>query len=392
MSFSDLAFVDATGIHSPDYPTVFEFIKDQYRAIYGADVYLEADSPDAQWLAIMALALYNASEENVAVYNSFSPQTAQSAALTSNVKINGISRSAPTYSQVDLTIVGTFGTVITNGVAQDTLNQKWDLPSPTNIPFSGQIIVTAQAQEIGAIQALAGTVNKIATPTNGWQSVNNLNDAAIGEPVETDAELRATQTVSTMIPNLTVLDGIIGAVKTLTGVTEVSARENDTNFISGSLPPHSISLVVEGGVSQEIADTIYTKKGSGTGTFGTTSIVSVDARGVPNTINFFRPTNVPIFVEITLDALVGYTNAIGDEIKQAVTDYINNLGFGKSVLTTKLYCPANLEDIDAVGSETFDIQTITTRRDALPYTEANINIEFFENPITITTNIIIVII
>ena len=57
-AIGDLVFVDATGLRYPDYPTVLEYLKNEYRAIYGADTYLEADSQDGQWVSILALSMY----------------------------------------------------------------------------------------------------------------------------------------------------------------------------------------------------------------------------------------------------------------------------------------------------------------------------------------------
>ena len=212
MAIADLAYVDATGFHYPDYPTVLEQLKDEYRTIYGNDVYLEADSQDGQWVAVMALAIFDTMQVAASVYNSFSPLTAQSDALSRNVKINGIRRRVATYSQVDLRIVGQVGTTINNGQAEDTLGQKWNLPVSVTIPVGGEITVTATAVDIGAKTASANTITKISTPTLGWQTVNNALAAVPGNPVETDAELRKRQKVSTALPSLSVLDGIVGAV------------------------------------------------------------------------------------------------------------------------------------------------------------------------------------
>ncbi|MCR2237237.1 hypothetical protein NSX43_25050, partial [Salmonella enterica] len=93
--------------------------KEQYRGIYGADTYLEADSQDGQLLAVFALAIHEANSAAISVYNAFSPATAANAALSSNVKINGLVRGAATRSSVDLRIVGQGGVTIVDGVAMD---------------------------------------------------------------------------------------------------------------------------------------------------------------------------------------------------------------------------------------------------------------------------------
>ena len=295
MAIADLIYVDATGFHYPDYPTVLQYLTDEYKAIYGADTYLAPDSQDGQWLAIQALAIFDTMQVAAAVYSSFSPLTAQADALSRNVKINGIKRRAATFSTADLLIIGTAGTVINNGQAEDTLSQKWNLPASVTIPPGGSITVTATATEIGSVTAGPNTINKIATPTLGWQSVDNATAATVGDPVETDAELRRRQTFSTALPSLTVLDGTIGAVASVPGVTRFRGYENDSDVADANgIPAHSIAIVAEGGDQQAIGDAIAVKKTPGTGTYGTTTVTTYDQYGLPNLIDFFRPTPATI--------------------------------------------------------------------------------------------------
>lgn len=325
--------IDANGITAPTYAEVLEYLKAQYRAIYGPDTYLESDSQDGQLLAVFASSINDANATAIAIYNSFSPSSAQGAALASNVKINGIAKKAASYSSADLLLVGQAGTQISNGMAKDGNGNKWALPAMVTIPPSGSITVTATCQTIGAVAAAAGTITQIGTPTYGWQTVTNAAAVAVGAPVETDAALRQRQSVSTALPSLTVLDGIIGAVSNISGVTRVAAYENDTDATDANgIPPHSISLVVEGGDSAAIANAIAAKKTPGSGTYGTTAIVVQDVYGRPITIRFYRPAAAAITATVNLKALTGYTTQTGAAIQQAVSDYVNSvaLGGGKS--------------------------------------------------------------
>ena len=126
--------IDAAGIRAPSYGEVLQYFKDQYRNIYGADTYLEADSQDGQLLAVFAMAIHDANTAAVQVYNAFSPATASGAALSSNVKINGLARGVATRSSVDLRIVGQGGTTISGGVALDGDRVQWELPASVTIP------------------------------------------------------------------------------------------------------------------------------------------------------------------------------------------------------------------------------------------------------------------
>jgi len=377
MAIADLVYIDATGFHTPDYPTVLDFLKSEYRTIYGNDVYLEADSQDGQWIAVQALAIFDTLQVAQATYNSFSPLSAQKDALSRNVKINGIRRLIASYSQVDLLIVGQPGTTIVNGQAEDSLTQKWSLPASVVVPVGGSITVTATAAEIGAKTAAANTINKIATPTLGWQTVNNPLAAVEGSPVETDAELRKRQTVSTALPSLSVLEGIVGAVASLAGVSRFRGYENDTGATDANgIPAHSMAIVVEGGDAQAIGEAIAVKKTPGSPTYGTTTVTTYDKYGLPNDINFFRPTVATIGVEVTIDALQGYTTGFAALIAAAVAELLNNLEIGDDVLITKLYVPANLPG-NAAGS-TFDLTQIRIKKNAGAFGTSNIVLAFNE--------------
>lgn len=92
------ATVTAGGISAPDYQTILDTLKSYFQQIYGSDAYLEPDSKDGQ---MVALAVHDANNAAISVYNCFSPATGYGAALTSNVKINGIARKGATNSTVD---------------------------------------------------------------------------------------------------------------------------------------------------------------------------------------------------------------------------------------------------------------------------------------------------
>jgi len=369
--------ISATGITAPSYADIFAYLQAQYRSIYGADLYLEADSQDGQFLGVLAAAINDANAVAIGIYNSFSPSTATGAALSSNVKINGIAREVPSFSTVDLTLTGQAGTTINNGVVSDIAKNRWSLPATVTIPSGGTITVTAVSQALGAIAAAAGTVTTIATPTLGWQSVTNPVEAAPGAPIESDAELRTRQTISTALPSQSILDGIVGAVAGVSNVTRYVAFENPTDTTDANgIPAHSISLVVEGGDVAAIASQIALKKTPGTGTYGTTSQIVNDAYGQPTTINFYRPTDVPITVNITVKALTGYSSDIGDQLKQALVDYINALVIGGDVLLTKLYLPANL--FGSVASGSYEVTSLLIARDGGTPASADLVMAFNE--------------
>lgn len=384
------ATVTAEGISAPDYQTILDTLTSYFQQIYGSDAYLEPDSKDGQMVALVALAIHDANNTAISVYNCFSPATGYGAALTSNVKINGIARRGATNSTVDLVLAGTAGTSITNGTVKDTNNVIWRLPASVSIGVGGTVTVTATCSNSGAVAALAGTITTINTPTRGWASVTNPAAATVGVPAETDAELRIRQGQSVALPSLTPFEGVDGAIANVAGVTRHKLYENDNGATdSNGLPPHSISAIVDGGDVTEIAQTIRGNKGQGTATYGTTSVTVPDTYGNPHVISFSRSTDVPIYGHITLKAFTGYTSQIGVQIQQAVADYINGLTIGDDVLLSRIYSPANLGVVSGGNARYYDIQELLIGKSAGSVAAANIIIGYNESASCKPENIVL---
>lgn len=373
------ATVTASGISAPDYQTILSTITGYFQQIYGTDAYIDPDSKDGQMIALYALGIHDANNAMITVYNSFSPATAQSGALSSNVKINGITRQAATKSTVDLVITGLPGRLITAGAVRDANGGLWDLPVNAIIDVSGTMTVTATSRQNGNVTAQAGAINQIATPTRGWYSANNPLAATPGSNAETDLQLRQRQVRSTALPSQTTLDGIDGSLLEVDGVTRVRIYENDTDIVdSNGLTPHSISCVVDGGDSTEIATVISKKKDQGTATFGTTSIPLTGKYGEPKIIKFSRPVIVGVFVNISLSVYPGYTSAVADSIKVEVAKYINSLRIGDDVLVSRVYSPANLGVMSGGDSRYYDINSLTIGKSAGGVAASNIAIAYNE--------------
>lgn len=342
--------VDANGISAPPYNDILLSFQASYRAIYGADTLLDPDDQDGQWLGILAKAQSDTNQAIIATYNQFSPATAQGGGLSSVVKINGIARLVSSNSSAVITVVGQAGRAIINGIVGDNLSQntEWQLPAIVTIPDSGTINVTAVCTQSGAFTADAHTLTVILTPTAGWQTADNAANAAPGAPVESDAQLRRRQGVSTQAPSQTVLGGIVERIANLSGVVHYKAYENDTDTTdANTLPPHSICLSILGGDLQLIVDIIGRDKADGCSTYGggtgaTSGTYADPISGVPYTINYNIPTELTIAVSVHITAGIGYSSAIGDEIQAAIVAAINALEIGDHVQYTRLYPPALL--------------------------------------------------
>lgn len=368
------AQVTTAGVSAPTYDQIKQSMEESYRAIYGADIYIPADSQDGQVIALLARAINDANNTIRAVYNSFRPGGAQGAGLSSAAKLIGMKRKVATFSTAVGNVVGVNGTTITNGVVTDTNGNKWNLPASVTIPGAGFISVTVTAALAGAFAQPTGSINQIATPALGWQSFVSTSDSVPGQAVESDAAIRRRQTTAAGLPSLTSLAALQSALEALDGVTRVRIYENSTNAVDGNgIPARNIAVVIEGGDVAEIAETIGQKKAPGPGTFGADAQNYTDpVTGIDYVINFKVLAYQAVSIAMTVQALTGWSSAVATAIQQAVADYINALPIGEDVQYLRLMAPSYLNG----GSEngTYEITVLTADGGvvdvAIPYNKA----------------------
>jgi len=369
-------YIDSTGIHVPTYQDILDQLVSQAKSIFGNDIYLENDSQDYQWISINAKAISDSFNAAVIEYNQRSPRSAIGAGLSGLVRVNGMTRNPATYSTCPLKVSGTFGTTINNGIVQDITANQWYLPALVTIPALGYVYVTAICAVTGPITALIGEINAIVTPTLGWSAVTNEVAAVPGSAQETDAALRARQKVSTSLPSRTILEGTLGAILEVDEVTRARVYENDTNATdSNGLPAHSISAVVEGGLSTDIANAIFYKKNPGVYTYGTTTVSVTDSYGTVTDIRYIIPTYVDVRVTVTIKMLTGYSSAYKDAIKANLLAYLNGLNIGETVFNSSLW-QASLSAADSLNNPTFSVLGVVAAEGAAAQTTANVVVAF----------------
>jgi hypothetical protein len=340
-------FISSAGLTVPDYNDILNGLYvPGFLAIYGQNSYLGNDSAPFQLMSIIALAANDCNAGLVLAFNNMSPALAIDAGLSEIVAINGLSRKAATNSICSVTLSGTAGAVVNNGiVANSVTGDLWNLPASVTIGSGGTVTVTATAQAAGTINATANQLTTITTPTAGWTSVTNgSNVPTLGQPVETDSQLRLRQAQSVALPSQTPLDATIAAIETVASVTRVNVLENVTGSTdSYGNPGHSITCVVEGGITLAVATAIYENRGLGVLTNGNVSgspltpqtqsvAVTSPNSGLVTTIGFIQPpVYVTIYVIVNAHLLPsGGTLSAAQilAIQNAIIAYIDSLAIG----------------------------------------------------------------
>lgn len=211
--------------------------------------------------------------------------------------------------------------------------------------------VTFKAQVAGALEALAGTLATIATPVAGWSSVSNVADATLGAARESDDALRVRRESELQIATggskeairdhvLKVGDGSTDPAKQ---VQSCQVFKNDTDLTDANgLPPHSVEVLVRGGIDDDIALAVFQAVSAGTQMVGTETSSIIDSEGNSQEVKWSRPTEIPIYISPTVSyeaskwpGASAATN-VGTAIKGALVTYGERYPIGQDVRLSPL--------------------------------------------------------
>lgn len=230
-----------------------------------------------------------------------------------------------------------------------------------------------QAEDFGPIEQPVNTITTIATPVLGWDSVTNPISANTGRLKETDAELRERFRVSKFERASNILEALYSALINLDAVEQVVIYENDTDVTDDKgIPAHSFLPIVLGGISTNIAQTIWENKPLGIRSYGNTSVTIYDSQGFPHDIGFERPNPVNIYISIELVTDSNYPQDGDAVMKEALAAYMEaNFGIGDDVVYSRLYTPIN----SVPGHQVLDMSIGTSPS---PAGKINIPVDFNE--------------
>ena len=297
------------------------------------------------------------------VFSQFDPDAATGAALSGLVRLNGIERAEGKPSTVQLQLTGIAATVIRKGQRVSDAQRQivWITQADVKLDVKGQGSVTALTEDKGAYTAMPGQLSVILTPVVGWNAVSNAAAAVPGAIEERDPVLRQRRDQSTMAPASSPVEAIYANLRNVPGVDFVRVLINNTLVTdSRGIPPKAIAAVVVGGEDKDVARVLLERSPALSEWYGNALFVVTDNLGDTYPVQWVRPTEVPIFVEIDIQSLGDgeLTDDYGARIADAIVIYSRfgapGLGIpvtagydqdgivpGESVVAPRLYTPIN---------------------------------------------------
>lgn len=212
------------------------------------------------------------------------------------------------------------------------------------------------AVDDGEIRVDVGELSEINVAVSGWNSVyNNAEEFYTGTEPEDDPDFRAKRERELASTGSSTLDAIIAAVSLVSGVTDVVGYENPYPTPQGIMPPHSMWLIVRGGLDADVAQAIYDSRAGGrAGLVGDEVVTINDSQNRPHDIRFDRPEELSLYISYTVTTEDGWggTDSVA-EIKAAAKAYIDSLRTGHDIIHGKLESAG--QDVSGV----YDVTALT---------------------------------
>lgn len=239
----------------------------------------------------------------------------------------------------------------------------------------------------GVFPQEALSIDTISVPISGWDSVVNPVAATTGRLTETDEELRERFRNSKFFQSQNIVESILDALRNVSGVTDVVIYENDTGTVDANgVPAHSFLPIVLGGLPSDVAQAIWENKPTGIPSVGNTTVQVADSQGLLHSISYRQPTEVPVYVKMTISDLGTMPGDADAQVKQNLSNYSDNNQFiGDDVIYSRLYTPIN-----SVAGFTVNSLTIGTAPN--PTGMANIVIGFDQVGVISAENITVTIV
>lgn len=368
------------GIQVQTFQEIYDELAAGYREIYGDDINLDPDSPDGQRVGIEAQARLDLQTYGLTLYQQLDPDFALGQSLNRIIKLAGITRRPANRSQVDVTVTTDRPLTLPEDYqVEDDLGQTWVTLSERTL-VSGANTVTLFAQNFGAVEADANTIDTPVTVVIGVLSVDNPAAATVGRDEETDEELRIRRNRSLSLPATSTVGGLFTALGNLVGVTDLVVYENDqdTTDTERDMPPHSIWPVVEGGAVADIVEAIAKNKTGGTVLKGTVEGTYTETLQKPNgdeyvilhEMSFDRPVEVRLYVRLTATRKEASDPVDVAQIQQEVA--ARTFTINENVLASDLY-----RNVYQAG-ENFIATDLEVSTDDVAYTDARLETDFDE--------------
>ena len=343
-------YIGINGLVTQDLESIQTQLMESFKGIYGQEINVEQNSPDGQWINILAQEKKDILDLATTYYNNLDTDRVVGIPQQILYKLNGLTINAYTYSFVyvtveisqNVTLQGLDDNIenadVTGYTVRDENGNRWIL-AETQVLAPGTHTLSFRAAELGGVTALPNTINIMETVIKGVTSVNNTASNYItGNQGETSAQFRQRRNRAMSVASQGFDESIESQMLNLSTVSQCKVYSNRTNSTDAdSIPAHGIWVIVEGGTSDEIGRIIYNNLTPGTPMKGSQTVTITKQNGNTETVKYDLPAPATLYIKATIQAFDGTLDE--DSIKTQLLEELDyNIGemAESAVITTML--------------------------------------------------------
>ena len=318
-------------------------------------------TPQGQLATSIAAIIYNAYETFQLYTNQVDPAYASGRMQDAIGRIYNMVRNPALPTSVQALCSGLPGVVIpVDALAVATDGNLYRCTAEGTIPSGGSITLAFACTEVGPIACPAGTLNKIYQAISGWDSITNPTDGTPGIDTENRAEFEARRSVSVAVNSLGTLAAIRAAVLAVADVLDTYVTENDTDspvtVLGATLAAKSVYVAAVGGLDEDVARAIWSKKAPGCAYNGNTTVTIYDTDGYASPypsydVKFERPITLAILFAVTIAASAQVPSDATTQIQAAIVSaFSGGDGGQRAKIGGKIYASRFYAPIAAIGA------------------------------------------
>lgn len=366
-------YIGINGLVTETYEESLNNLKQAFRQIYGADVNLEQNTSDGQWLALLAQQKQDMLDMIVQYYNNLDVDRVIGIPQQILYKLNGLTIKAYSYSYCYVTL-DVVSPVTLQGLddnidsadgvgytVADSNGNEWILAESQTLTI-GKHQLNFRAALLGDITCAPNSIQTMITVIKGVSSVNN--DAVnylTGAVGESDSQFRTRRNRSMVIPSQGFTDSIEAQLLNLDNVVDCKVYDNKESETINAIPPHAVWVIVQGGNTVDIGNVIYANLPPGIPMKGEQVVNISKSNGEVQIIKFDYPTAVDLYIMVNIK---NFTRAPLDEdyIKQEMS----KISFAIGEMAQSVNLLATLKDILGETGTPYDLEVST---DGINYVE-----------------------
>lgn len=327
-------YIGISGLVTQSLEEIRQDLITKFKGVYGQDINIEQNSPDGQWINILAQEKKDILDLFTQFYNNLDPDRVIGIPQQILYKLNGLIIKAYTYSYTYVNVTVNESTSLqgldaniesadgTGYTVRDINGNRWILAASAELE-AGVHSLNFRAADLGSITALPNTINVMETIVKGISSVNNpAGNYITGSTGETSAQFRLRRNQAMAVPSQGFDESTESQMLNLTNVTQCKVYDNRTNMVVNGIPAHGIWVIVQGGQSEDIGRVIYNNLPPGIPMKGEQTVWVQKINGdlvevlydVPSAVNLYVRATIKNFTTTALDQ-----NYIKEQL--ALTEY-----------------------------------------------------------------------